>query len=140
MAQSKSGKKRSVSRRKGRGVEPADGTGMPYEISDASPAGPSSLVVSLGPPSMCKLPKAAVDRLTSRLAEAARQWALTDRQRDMLCLVLLGLSNKEIAEQVGRSEATVEAHVTALLRRSGATSRGHLMARFWLELPEPARA
>ena len=140
MAQGKSGRKRASSRRKGRGVEPADGTGMPYENSEASPTGPSPLVFSPRPPSMFKLPKAAVDRLTSRLGEAAREWTLTDRQRDMLCLVLLGLSNKEIAEQVGRSEATVEAHVTALLRRSGATSRGHLMARFWLELPEPARA
>jgi DNA-binding CsgD family transcriptional regulator len=78
----------------------------------------------------------ALERLRERLARAAGRWQLTARQTETLRWLLLGLSNKEIATRLCRSEVTVEAHVTGLLRRGQACSRGHLMARFWLDLPE----
>ena len=42
-----------------------------------------------------------------------------------------GEVTKDIAQTLGCSESTVELHVTALLRKSGATSRTELVARFW---------
>lgn len=49
--------------------------------------------------------------------------ALTPRQREVLNLVVEGLSNKEIAEQLTLAEATVKVHVTAILRAYGVNNR-----------------
>lgn len=48
---------------------------------------------------------------------------LTPRQLEVLQLMVKGLSNKEIAEQLHLSETTVKSHVTAVLRKLGATDR-----------------
>jgi len=64
----------------------------------------------------------------------ARAQRLTARQGQILRLVVCGLSNKEIADQLCCSEVTVEAHMTALLRRTRSCSRTVLVATFWLEL------
>ncbi len=48
---------------------------------------------------------------------------LTNRQNQVLGLVAQGLSNKQIAYQMGVSEATVKLHINALLRSVGATNR-----------------
>ena len=53
--------------------------------------------------------------------------ALTSRQRDVLALVLEGMSNREIATRFSLSEATVKAHVTAILRAYGVASRAKLI-------------
>lgn len=87
------------------------------------------------PVALAELSREALERFHERLAQAAARWGLTARQVETLSWILLGLSNKEIASQIGRSEVTVEAHVTGLLRRGRASSRAHLMARFWLDLP-----
>ena len=55
---------------------------------------------------------------TSRTAKT-----LTNRQNQVLGLVAQGLSNKQIAYQMGVSEATVKLHINALLRSVGATNR-----------------
>lgn len=52
---------------------------------------------------------------------------LTGRQRDVLALVLEGMSNREIATRFNLSEATVKAHVTAILRAYGVASRAKLI-------------
>lgn len=52
---------------------------------------------------------------------------LTGRQRDVLALVLEGMSNREIATRFSLSEATVKAHVTAILRAYGVASRAKLI-------------
>ncbi|MCA1940118.1 MAG: response regulator transcription factor [Caenispirillum bisanense] len=52
---------------------------------------------------------------------------LTARQRDVLALVLEGLSNREIATRFNLSEATVKAHVTAILRAYNVASRAKLI-------------
>lgn len=56
---------------------------------------------------------------------------LTPRQTEVLDRVVRGEANKEVAAWLGCSEAAVEVHVTALLRRTGLSSRVELVARFW---------
>jgi DNA-binding NarL/FixJ family response regulator len=48
---------------------------------------------------------------------------LSKRQNQLLAMIDQGLSNKEIAEQLGISEHTVKVHLWRLFRRLGATSR-----------------
>lgn len=49
--------------------------------------------------------------------------SLTRRQFDVLRFMVQGLSNKEIASELHLSETTVKSHVTAILRKLGATDR-----------------
>lgn len=48
---------------------------------------------------------------------------LTQREREVLQLIALGLPNKAIASRLGISEHTVKFHVAAILSKLGATSR-----------------
>jgi len=52
---------------------------------------------------------------------------LTQRQEQVLALLRLGLSNKEIAYQLRITEATVKAHVTMILKHYRVTSRTMLL-------------
>lgn len=49
---------------------------------------------------------------------------LTTRQRDVLKLVVLGMSNRDIAATLDIAEATVKVHVAAILRTLGLKTRG----------------
>jgi DNA-binding CsgD family transcriptional regulator len=66
-----------------------------------------------------------------RVAAAAERWALTPREREVLPLVMLGQTNKEIAGALDCQEGTIEVHVSRLLRKSGAGNRAALVARGW---------
>jgi DNA-binding NarL/FixJ family response regulator len=55
---------------------------------------------------------------------------LTARQREVLDLMLGGLSNAEIAERLVLAVPTVKSHVRAVLRASGAVNRSDAVARF----------
>jgi DNA-binding NarL/FixJ family response regulator len=48
---------------------------------------------------------------------------LTDRQAQVLGLMVRGLSNRDIAEQLTLSEGTVKIHATAVFKALGVTSR-----------------
>jgi len=48
---------------------------------------------------------------------------LTDRQREVLALMVQGKSNKHICRELGLAEATVKIHVTAILRAFKVSSR-----------------
>ncbi|MDE3086967.1 MAG: helix-turn-helix transcriptional regulator, partial [Acidobacteriota bacterium] len=73
-------------------------------------------------------------RLAERCGEllggaVANPWAaegVTDREAEVLRLVIEGLANKEIAAALGLSPRTVEKHVESLLRKAGARSRTEL--------------
>jgi DNA-binding NarL/FixJ family response regulator len=59
----------------------------------------------------------AVDDMAARVA------SLTPTQLKVLLCVLAGLLNKQIAHELGISEATVKAHMTAILRKMDVTNR-----------------
>jgi DNA-binding CsgD family transcriptional regulator/tetratricopeptide (TPR) repeat protein len=75
-----------------------------------------------------------LDRLAVRCTELLRgvspnPWAdegVTEREADVLRMVIAGLANKEIAAALRLSPRTVEKHVENLLRKTGARSRTEL--------------
>lgn len=75
-------------------------------------------------------PHAAGARLDDRVPVAAAAGAvdpaevgLTERQAQVLALMVRGLSNREIAGHLGLSEGTVKIHVTAVFKVLGVSSR-----------------
>ncbi|GGW49692.1 response regulator [Vreelandella hamiltonii] len=50
---------------------------------------------------------------------------LTDKQLDVLSCMSQGMSNKQIARELTIAETTVKTHVSAILRKLGASSRVH---------------
>lgn len=73
---------------------------------------------------------------------AARLQELTPQQFRVLGMLGSGLLNKQIAHALGVSEATVKAHMTAILRKLGASNRTQavLMAGRLAVDPQPADA
>ncbi len=64
----------------------------------------------------------------AQLAELRRRYeSLTRREREVMTLVVTGLLNKQIAAQVGTSEATVKAHRAQLMRKMEAESVAQLV-------------
>src|SRR5262249_38907333 len=62
------------------------------------------------------------------LAELRRRYeSLTQREREVMTLVVTGLLNKQIAAQLGTSEATVKAHRGQLMRKMEAESVAQLV-------------
>jgi len=74
-------------------------------------------------------------------AEAAklreRYESLTPREREVMPLVVFGLLNKQIAAEIGASEATVKVHRSQLMRKMGAESVADLV-RMAAEMGIPA--
>jgi DNA-binding CsgD family transcriptional regulator len=65
----------------------------------------------------------ASPRESSGSSRAARVSELTERERQVLELIAQGLSNKQIGERLYISTKTASVHVSAILRKLGATSR-----------------
>jgi len=82
---------------------------------------------------------AAGGDLGPRADAVEEAWRLTKRQREVLELVAVGMSNKAIASRLGCAQVTVELHMTRLLARARSESRAMLVAKFWtfpVELPK----
>ncbi|WP_380278413.1 LuxR C-terminal-related transcriptional regulator [Kitasatospora purpeofusca] len=63
------------------------------------------------------------DALDGLRISASRIDSLSDRQEEVLHLLVLDLSNQEVADRLGITERTVKAHVAALMDRLGVDSR-----------------
>jgi len=61
--------------------------------------------------------------VAQRLAEYAPRVDLTEREIEVLTHMMDGLSNKEIAGAIGRTEATVKAHLLNIFEKLGASDR-----------------
>lgn len=71
--------------------------------------------------------EAQVDRDSLRREAAARLDGLSARERDVLDGVVKGLSNKEVARDLGISPRTVEAYRANLMMKTGADSLSDLV-------------
>lgn len=60
-------------------------------------------------------------------ARNENETAMTQRQREVMCIAQQGLSNKAIASTLGISEATVKNHIKAILKATGSSSRQQLV-------------
>jgi DNA-binding NarL/FixJ family response regulator len=67
------------------------------------------------------LERFADDRTASATTEAVA--TLTEREREILCLLAGGLSNAELAQRLFLSETTVKTHVSSVLRKLGVRDR-----------------
>ena len=80
-------------------------------------------------------PRRVLSRLIDRLLTVSGSNSpdaslyLTDREQEVLDLILLARSNREIADQLGIEERTVKAHVGRLMRKTGAENRIGLSMR-----------
>jgi NarL family two-component system response regulator LiaR len=68
-------------------------------------------------------PKAAGRLLEALAREPAATHPLTPRERDVLTCVCRGMSNKQIARELGLAEKTVKTHVGHILAKLGVTDR-----------------
>jgi len=64
-----------------------------------------------------------------RPAVAAARWGLTPRRRQVLEMVVRGMTNGSIAAEMQVSERTVERHVSAIFDHAGVENRTALVAR-----------
>ncbi len=84
-------------------------------------------------------PRRVLSRLLDRAhgAVPAAPVELTGRERDVVRLLVLGLSNREMGAQLGVEAATVKAHLGRLMRKAGVRNRTalgvHAVAARWDE-------
>ncbi len=93
----------------------ASGLGSPFETRDSGDL--RAKPTPMGPPI----------RLPQREHTDGRHLGLTDRQRGVLKLMLLGLPNKAICRELDLAEGTVKVHVSAVLRALGVATRAQVV-------------
>ena len=86
------------------------------------------------------LPEAVIGTVAGRAAAHPKEagWQLTERQWEVLSLMVGGLPNKLIARKLDIAESTVKIHVSAVLRELRVTSRTQALlavARANIRLP-----
>lgn len=110
---------------------------LPDELRGTNPEPPDFDITQLESPGLgphyLAIHRGMPDR-SARIREFARQWDLTRRQVQVLDLIVQGESNKRMAGELGCSLRTVELHVSNVLRKARAESRGALTAKFWGQL------
>lgn len=76
-----------------------------------------------GKPSLAPEATQALIRLAVHPRSAAPSYNLTERERTILRLMVDGMSNQEIADQIFVSRSTVKAHVSTILSKLGVQNR-----------------
>jgi DNA-binding CsgD family transcriptional regulator len=66
--------------------------------------------------------------LSAPLAPAVERPPLTPREKQILALVVMGYTNREIADQLVLAESTVKSHLFSAFRRLGVRSRSEAVA------------
>lgn len=66
--------------------------------------------------------------MQERAPKRKRARRTTPRESEVLALVLLGCTNKDIAQQLGISDYTARDHVSALLKKNQVKNRAQLLA------------
>lgn len=69
------------------------------------------------------LPSPIATKLAGRISAGRDQQSLTEREREVLGLLVLGLRNREIAERLQITERTVKNHVANIIAKLGVKSR-----------------
>ena len=80
------------------------------------------------PNQFCKVLFEVVKRDNMEQQDSSVQYVLTQRQRQLMSLVAMGLSNKEIAANLNLSEFTVKNHIYRVMRQVDAQSRHEAVA------------
>lgn len=109
-----------------------------YVLKDASAAEVAAAVravinhEAVCPPSLISILFDSVAKWQAGLptARVQRQLGLSRREQQLIHMIGEGLTNKEIATQLGLSEQTVKNHVHRMLRKVGATDRLTIVERW----------
>ena len=75
-----------------------------------------------------------------RAGEPILKQRLSDREREVFRHAAMGLSNKELAERLAISQATVKAHLTSIFQKLGLRVRAELAAAYHGVLPPAPQA
>ena len=73
-------------------------------------------------------PEALEALIQPAVPESLPRYDLTPRERDVLALLVEGMTNAEIASQLGVSRSTVKVHVSNILSKLDVSSRGQAVA------------
>lgn len=76
--------------------------------------------------------------MDERVKSAAQRWVLTERQREVLSLVVQGRSNRQISIELECAEGTIEVHVKALFKKASVSGRTELTAKVAAMVPTRA--
>lgn len=106
-----------------------DAGAVGYLLKDASGADLIAGVRSAAAGGSPLDPRVARTLVEARHSSRPQPARLTDKQKEVLDLVARGMSNRLIARQLGISEKTVKAHLTAIYSAIGVTDR--VQAALW---------
>jgi DNA-binding NarL/FixJ family response regulator len=112
-------------------VQAIDAGAVGYLLKDAEPEDIHAAIRAAARGEAPLAPKAAAELLASRSERATSRVALTNREKEVLALVIAGNANKQISRKLGISEKTVKGHLTNLFQRIGVADR--TQAALWAE-------
>ena len=107
----------------GRVTEALDAGAAGYLLKDAEPNELLTAIRAVANGQSPLDPRVARAFLQTRRGPAASVPELTDREREVLALLGLGLANKQIARRLGIQESTEKAHLTSVFQRIGVRDR-----------------
>jgi DNA-binding NarL/FixJ family response regulator len=111
-------------------VQALDAGAVGYLLKDAEPEELHAAVRAAARGEAPLTPRAAAELLADRRTRPT-EVELTQRERQVLELVVEGFANKQIARRMGISEKTVKGHLTNLFQRIGVSDR--TQAALWAE-------